>query len=276
MSAGLGRSAIVISASSDIGTAMCRRWRSHEWNVFGTYRTKSQAVDGLVHSGVNLFHCDLSNPESIRDCSSSLRTVCPHWDVLVLCPGTQEPVGPFHECAFDAWEGSVIANFTGQMRFIHELLPSKRTTSALGPCVILFAGGGANNAPPNYSAYIVSKIALTKMCELLSAEIPDTRFVIIGPGWVKTKIHDSTIQAGPRAGDNYQHTLDKLAGEELTSMDEVLDCCDWLVAAPREQIGGRNLSVVFDKWGSDELAQLLSADPNMYKLRRSGNDRLVT
>ena len=30
------RSAIIISASSDIGTAMSRRWLARGWNVFGT------------------------------------------------------------------------------------------------------------------------------------------------------------------------------------------------------------------------------------------------
>jgi len=58
----------------------------------------------------------------------------------------------------------------------------------------------------------------------------------------------------------------------LTSMDEVLDCCDWLIKSPREQISGRNFSVVYDSWGSQELSSQLEWDADMYKLRRSGND----
>lgn len=269
------RLVIIVSASSDIGGAMSHRWLSRGWKVFGTYRTRSQAVVELEVSGINLVHCDLSDPKSIRVACSSLRTLCPQWDVLVLCPGAQDPVGAFIECSFDEWEESVRVNFTGQMRVIHELLPSRRSDSALGPCVLLFAGGGTNNATVNYSAYTISKIALIKMCELLDAEIPDTRFVIVGPGWVKTKIHESTLEAAARAGANYQRTIDKLSSGQCTPMGEVLDCCDWLVSAPRELVSGRNFSVVFDKWGTRELEEKLAQEPDMYKLRRYGNNWLV-
>jgi len=269
------RSAIIISVSSDIGNAMSQRWLARGWNIFGTYRTRSKAVDELDNCGIKLVYCDLSNHISIRDVCSNLRTLCPQWDVLVLCPGTQDPVGAFAECNFDEWEESVRVNFTGQMRIVYELLPSRRVNSALGSCVLFFAGGGTNNAPVNYSAYIVSKIALIKICELLDAEIPDTRFVIVGPGWVKTKIHESTLRAGGRAGDNYQRTINKLAKNECTPMEQVLDCCDWLVDKPRELVSGRNFSVVFDRWGTEELVEKLGQEPNMYKLRRYGNDWLV-
>ncbi len=269
------RSAIIISASSDIGTAMSRRWLARGWNVFGTYRTKSQAVDDLQSHGMKFAYCDLSDSTSIRGACSKLQTLCPQWDVLVMCPGTQDPIGAFTEDSFDEWEESVRVNFTSQMHMIHELLPTRHTNYALEPIVLLFAAGGTNDAPVNRSAYIVSKIALLKMCELLDAEIPGARFAIVGPGCVKTKIHNATLSAGARAGANYQLTINKLAGNGCTPMDEVLDCCDWLVNAPRKVISGRNFSVVFDKWGTEELERRLAEEPNMYKLRRYGNDWLV-
>lgn len=266
------RSAIIISASSDIGTAMSQRWSACGWNVFGTYRTRSHAVEELMSDGIELVHCDLSDRASILDACANLRELCPQWDALIMCPGTQDPVGSFIDCDFDEWEESVMINFIGQMHIIHELLQSKRINSALEPCVLLFAGGGTNNTTINYSAYTISKIALIKMCELLDAEIPDARFVIIGPGWVKTKIHDSTLKAGVRAGANYQRTIDKLADNECTAMDSVLDCCDWVIEAPRELVSGRNFSVVFDEWGAEELEEKLAKEPDMYKLRRYGNE----
>ncbi len=270
------RSVIVISVSSDIGTAISRRWLASGWYIYGTYRTRSQTVVDLEGSGVTLVQCNLSDPSSIRDACSRLRTFCAEWDILVMCPGVQDPIGTFPECNFDEWEESVRVNFASQMRIIHELLRSRRVNSTPGPCILLFAGGGTNNATVNYSAYTVSKIALIKMCELLDAEIPDTRFSILGPGWVKTKIHESTLRAAARAGANYRHTIKKLANDECTPMDQVLDCCDWLVNAPREIASGRNFSVVFDKYGTRELEERLVQEPDMYKLRRYGNDWLVS
>ena len=263
--------AIILSASSDVGTALAHRWLSEGWEVAGTFRSPSAALDRLREAGAVLGECDLTDPESVRRACRRLCEGFPNWDVLVLCPGMLEPVGPFSGCAFDDWERSVRVNLTGPLRVLHGLLPARRPGGE-GPCVLFFAGGGTNDAPVNYSAYTTAKVALIKACELLDAEVPDVRFVILGTGWVKTKIHEATLRAGERAGANYQRTLDKLTGQTCTPMDRVLDFCDWAVDAPRAVIGGRNFSVANDLWGTPELARSLAADPNLYKLRRAGND----
>lgn len=267
--------AIIISVSSDIGTEMAKRWISRGWQIIGTYRTETSATKCLSDIGVKLTKCDLSDDESVKSACKKIQELCFQWDILVLCPGTQDPVGSFDSVDFDAWAISVRVNFVNQLRIVRELLPKRNRENELGPCVLFFAGGGTNNATVNYSAYTISKVALIKMCELLDAEIQDTRFTIVGPGWVKTKIHESTITAGIKAGDNLKRTHDKFSRDEFTPMQDVLDCCDWLIQSPRELISGRNFSVVFDMWGTDELNDKLVEEPDMYKLRRHGNNWLV-
>ena len=267
------RTAFIVAASSDIGGALARRWLGYGWRVGGTYRTRSAAVEELERLGARLVACDVADPAAVSQAAEGLRSFG-RWDIVVLCPGTLEPIGPFAEGRFDAWAASLDANLVGQLRMVHALLPGRRP-SALGPCVVWFAGGGTNGAPVNYSAYTLSKIALIKMCELLDAEIPDTRFTILGPGVVQTKIHRETLKAGARAAATYQRAMDALAGKGCVPMDQVLACCDWVVDAPREVVSGRNFSVEFDAWATEELEQVLWQDPSMYKLRRHGNDRLV-
>lgn len=269
------KSAVMISASSDIGAAMSGRWLKKGWQITGTYRTKSSVTEALDAAGMKLIHCDLSGVDSIQKACSMINGQVEAWDVLVLCPATMNPIGPFLDCEFDQWEQSLNSNFTGQMRIVHELLASRNMTTENGACVLFFAGGGTNNATIDYSAYTISKIALIKMCELLDAEIPDVRFVIVGPGWVKTKIHQETITAGDKAGQAYQTTQKKFEQNEFTSMEDVLDCCDWLIRSPRRIVGGRNFSVVFDCWGDKKLEDLLIGDEHVYKLRRYGNDLLT-
>jgi len=265
--------AIILSISSDVGTALARRWLSRGWEVAGTYRTNSATLDPLRDAGAWLLRCDLADSASVGEACRQLCDQFSGWDAIVLCPGMLEPVGSFADCDFDTWEESLRVNLTAPLRVLHGVLPARRRESELGPCVLFFAGGGTNNAPPNYSAYTTSKIALIKACELLDAEIPDTRFVILGTGWVKTKIHEATLRAGPRAGDNYQRTVDKLGGDTCTPMVRVLDFCDWALQAPRAVVSGRNFSVPHDRWGAPELNEWLIGDPHAYKLRRSGNDR---
>lgn len=266
------KKAIVVGASADIGVALCEDWISKGWEVSGTYRTYSDAVRCLEPELCSLVKCDLSNTESVEEACLTLKRCTSCWDVLVLGPGLQEPIGMFTQCDFNEWSQSIIVNFTNQLRFVHKLLPDRNLDAKASPTVIFFAGGGVNNAPKGYSAYTVSKIALMKMVELLAAEIPDVKFLIIGPGWVKTKIHKSILDAGVKAGDNYDRTVEKFRKDEFTAMEEVVTCCNVLINGSKELLTGRNFSVVFDKWGSNELDKLLAKHPDMYKLRRFGND----
>lgn len=272
MSAAPRRTAIVVSISSDIGAALADRLRENGWTVAGTFRTASERVRELEESGLTLVRCDLREPAEIDRACEVFRRDLPAWDAVVLCPGTLDPIGPFPEVDFEAWAESITTNFTNQLRFVHNLLPGRNVAAGSEPCILFFAAGGTNSAPTHFSAYTASKIALIKMCELLDAEVPDTRFAILGPGWVRTKIHQETLAAGARAGGSLQQTIDRITEDRWVSMDRVIDCCTWVLDAPRDVVGGRNISVEHDRWGADELAEALRATPSMYKLRRAGND----
>ena len=54
-------------------------------------------------------------------------------------------------------------------------------------------------------------------------------------------------------------------------IEKVVECCDWLIHAPREIVGGRNFSAVHDPWNSKEIEKV-SKDQNNFKLRRYGNE----
>ena len=267
--------AIVISASSDIGTAISKAWRSKGWNVYGTYRTPSPQLDDLRRLGIELVCCDLVNLDSLYSAMESLERMCPQWDILVLAPGNVEPIGLFTETDFSAWEEGIQLNLLRQLRIVHRLLPTRNLKTALPePAVLFFAGGGTNNAVIHYSSYTLSKIALIKMCEFLDAEMPDTRFVILGPGCVKTKIHEPTLKLAEATKHQlYRKTAERLKNEEeCVPMQKVVDSSTWLVTTQCKKVRGRNFSTASDKWGSKDLENELEADLDMYKLRRHKNN----
>jgi NADP-dependent 3-hydroxy acid dehydrogenase YdfG len=142
----------------------------------------------------------------------------------------------------------------------------------LNSTVICFAGGGTNNATTHYSGYTVSKIASIKFCELLDAEILDTKFTILGPGWIKTKIHNETLKAGVKAGENFSKTKLKIENDDMESMQNVVDCVNWVIQTPKSIVSGRNFSVVNDPWREEHLGKYLINDINAYKLRRYKNE----
>jgi hypothetical protein len=64
-----------------------------------------------------------------------------------------------------------------------------------------------------------------------------------------------------------------LAKDEIgTSMRDIYACINWILAQGKRVAGGRNFSVVWDKWGNRdgarELVTDLSANRDMFKLRR--------
>lgn len=270
----MGKNVIVISASSDIALALCTDWHSKGWNVYGTYRNSSSDLEKLKSCPkVFLTYCNLLDLSSVETACQSLLKACPRWDVLLFAPCRQEPVGDFHEVNFDEWEEGFQLNLLRQLRILHRLLPYRNTKPEIPePCVLFFAGGGTNGAVVRYSSYTLAKIALIKMTELLDAELPEVRFTIIGPGWVKTKIHLHTLQLGSQlAGTNYQKTVEKLNSNECTPMQKIIDCCNWVITTKSKGVKGRNFSVVFDSWGTPFLENALEKDSHMYKLRRDKN-----
>jgi hypothetical protein len=66
-----------------------------------------------------------------------------------------------------------------------------------------------------------------------------------------------------------------MSNDEGTSMNNIFDCIEWLCQKGKKVAGGRNFSVVHDKWGNEKLADILESDNNMYKLRRAGNDCII-
>lgn len=261
---------IIISVSSDIGEAIADDWIQKGESVVGTYRSKDKNYQDLQTKNLDLVFLDALDKSSISQATKHIAQQYDGWDKLVLCPASIEPIGRFEDIDFDLFEESILLNFTAQMRILHSLLPSRNKTKM--PTVIFFAGGGTNNATLNYSAYTISKIATIKMTELLDAEFEDVKFIIYGPGWVKTKIHDATLSHPKASEANYEKTLEKLAGDSCTSYEDIIDALNWGISCDKEVISGRNISIVDDKWATTELENELRDDKNMYKLRRNKND----
>lgn len=260
----------IVSITSDIGFELAKYWKKKGYNVSGTYRSKSNNYLELKKLKICLFKCDLSFKKSINNFLAVLDKKY-KWDWLILAAGLQDPIGKFIKINFDEWEDSLFVNFISMTRILNFLLKLRNINSKNGSRVLFFAGGGTNNATSNYSAYTISKIATIKLCELLDYEIKDTIFSTIGPGWVKTKIHLSTLRNKKGSGDNFNKTKMMLDKNKSYPIEKVVKCCDWIMTEKKEIVSGRNFSAVHDPWGTKKIEKI-SSNENFFKLRRFGND----
>lgn len=262
----------ILGITSDIGISLAMQYNNDGHRVFGTYRNKDGGKKLIAETGWDLFHCDIAEKKSIEKSIQLYTQLSTPWDIFISAVGTTEPLGKFFSCDFDSWDQSVRINCTDQLRVLHYLYPHRRKESVSH--VAFFAGGGTNNAFPNFSAYCASKIMLIKMSELLDDENDDLNVFIVGPGWVRTKIHDQVLNCPEGAGESYQKVKKFLdSGDQGTSRESIYGCINWCVEQGKEVAGGRNFSVVHDPWreGGKGLITQLRENPDKFKLRRSGN-----
>ena len=55
-------------------------------------------------------------------------------------------------------------------------------------------------------------------------------------------------------------------------IEKVVQCINWIDAAPMDVVSGRNFSAVHDAWDTETLEKFLVENPDAYKLRRNLND----
>lgn len=259
---------IIIAVSSDIGGHLARDYLQRGYRVYGTYRSLTPEVLKLQSDGVILFPLDVSSIDAVHDFTVALSHARVSWDVLISAPGVLSPIGPFFGLDFEKWACTVSANSIAQLRILHAIYPL-RTKHQLAKA-IFFAGGGTNGVFDNYSAYCIGKLILIKMTELLDSEYSDLQISIIGTGWVNTKIHKQTLAAGAAAGVNFEKTRSFLESdqEQSTTIDSIVECIDWCLNSPRSAVGGRNFSLVSDRWRDEDFIEKLEQESGTYKLRR--------
>ncbi len=264
------KTVFILSASSDIGRFLAEKYLSLGYQVIGTYRD-GQALSTLRgHPNCVLLTCDIHRDADLRKMTAVLKKKRMAWDIFISCVGLPGPMNAFFKGDFNQWQDSVEINCMRQLKALHMLYPLRRKRAVVDAA--FFAGGGSNSAVVNFSAYTISKIMLTKMCELLDAETPDLNAFIVGPGWTKTKIHQTILKDPHVSRVKRTETKAFLATDTGTPLEDIFECIQWLCAQGKSVAGGRNFSVVHDPWKKGKaLAQALRKDRDMYKLRRHKN-----
>ena len=259
--------ALILSINSDIGEAIADHLFKKGYEVFGTYKNKKPKIN---ISDENLFRFEIKDFDSSRY-KFWLKSIG-EWDLFISCVGTQKPVGKFIEQNINDWVEAVAVNSSYQIAALINAIRERKSTNHAD--VILFAGGGTNSANPYYSSYTLGKISLIKAVELLANEIEFMKFTILGPGWVKTKIHEETISAKEKAGENYIKTLEMISNpHKFNPIEKVVEDILQIISLPTELVSGRNFSSVHDDLSIDNLKRLNELDVDFYKLRRKLNNQ---
>ena len=192
-------------------------------------------------------------------------------DALICCAGGYGAVGRVLDLDPDVWWESLKGNLLGTFAAIREIVPLMKGDDRR---IITFAGGGAFNPLPRYSAYAVSKSAVVRLTETLADELRDDGISInaVAPGFVKTEIHQATLEAGRGVAGSqfYEMTRQKLEAGSVP-IDVPVACVKFLLSPAAKGLTGKTLSASFDPWKDPEFAGLID-DLNrseLYTMRRT-------
>lgn len=259
---------VIIAITSDIGKVLAKCYFAHGYRVIGTYRTKPESNTLVNLSGCELFYCDIADKKSITSFQKVVKRKFANWDTFISCVGEPRPLKSFFQSNFEEWRQSLDINAIEQLRMLHGLydIRNKETTCN----VIFFSAGGVDLPVANFSAYTVSKILLSKMCEYVDFENNDINIFSVNPGWTKTKIHNLILASVDRSTQKYKQTLEFLHHKKSTKIEHIFDFIQMLTKLGKKVSSGRSFLIRTDfaYLLTKKSSQLLIDDPNIFKLRR--------
>lgn len=267
---------LIIGGSSDIGQALIERYLSQGHKVIATYRNWESMNNFLTEKrepnrkNLTVFPLEIRNYIQRYGLYEYLETTETYWDTLIFLNGTTLPIGAFMDLDAIKWEEGIRQNALLPCQFLQKLYKVRNKEKVCNVC--FFSGGGINGTFDNFSSYTISKFMLHKFVELLDSECDDLNPFIIGPSFVKTKIHEEILDNKENAGESFKKAAGYLERGNGTPMEDIFNCIEFCCEAGKEVVGGRNIAVAHDDWRADEFSNLLLESPAWGKMRRHTGD----
>jgi len=187
-------------------------------------------------------------------------------DGLIHAAGVYGPIGHITDLEPVAWWDALRINLFGT--FLVARAAAKRMRPHGGGRIVLFAGGGASTAFPNYTAYASSKVAVVRFAETIAEELAPTIEVnAVGPGFVATRLHEQTLAAGDVAGAFLERTKELLESGGVSATVGA-EAAAFLVSDSAKGITGRFVAAQYDDYRAwpEHLEELKGSE--LFTLRR--------
>ncbi|HEX3549020.1 MAG TPA: SDR family oxidoreductase [Candidatus Elarobacter sp.] len=195
------KSILITGGSMGIGLACARACIDAGARVMICARGTGALAAAAVELGddVATACADVGDPGDVDALFDAFATALGRCDGVIHCAGVYGPIGPITEVEPDAWWDALRINLFGT--FLVARGAARRMRPAGGGRIVLFSGGGASGPFPNYTAYASGKAAVVRFTETIAQELsPEIEVNCVAPGFVATRLHRETLDAGTRAG----------------------------------------------------------------------------
>src|SRR6266404_2533447 len=269
------RVALIVGAGRGLGQAIALRFAAEGARLILAARTapEIEEVAEMVRAASGTAHTlatDVTAPREVSHLVQKSIEVFGQIDILVNAAGIYGPIGRVWEIDAEEWANTFSVNLFGPFLLCQAVLP--HMIHAGRGKIINFSGGGATSPLCRFTAYGVSKAAVVRLTETLAEEVKEFNIQVnaIAPGAVDTKLQDSVLAAGEKAGDLLQR-ISRLreTGEGGTPREVPANLSVFLASDDSGNLTGRLISAPNDKWESwtDERITQVMSQP-WFTLRR--------
>jgi len=269
---------IVTGGSLGIGLAVAKKCVSEGAKVViaaDDERDLQHALDSLKEISRKEHHMylfDVSEYEQVLDFSKWCISKCLDIHGLVNCAGIYGPIGKTTNVDMNKFTKAIKINFLGTVYMCNVFAPIMKSNTRRK--IVNYSGGGAASPFPNYSAYATSKIAIVRFTENLSIELSGDNFDVncLAPGFVITRLHQQTLEAGiEAAGKSFFEGTKKQIESGGVPPEKAADLTAFLLSEKSDGITGKFISAPWDPWQTDEFQNTLRSDKDFATLRRIDN-----
>jgi NAD(P)-dependent dehydrogenase (short-subunit alcohol dehydrogenase family) len=269
---------IVTGGSLGIGLTVSKKIAQEGGTVIIFARDKNNLVLALRElkkisdKEHNYFVGDVSNHIDVQMFSGWIETKYKQINGLVNCAGVYGPIGKTTQVYMKDFLDTININLMGTIYMCNSF--AKLFSSDSIKKIVNFSGGGAATPFPNYSAYATSKIALVRFTENLALELKDDNFEVncIAPGFVATRLHTETLDAGSQlAGELFYENTKKQLETGGVSAELAANLTTFLLSEDSNGISGKFISAPWDNWEDESFQQLLKTDKDFATIRRIDN-----
>jgi len=269
---------IVTGGSLGIGLEVAKKCASEGAVVVIAARKKSDlqnAINTLKEisdKNHQLYSLDVSKSEDVKRFAEWCHEKHSNIHGLVNCAGIFGPIGKINQISLDDFKKALHINFLGTVYICHSLFPYLNSESRRK--IINYSGGGAATPFPCYSAYATSKAAVVRFTENLAVELADENVDVncVAPGFVVTRLHQQTLEAGPEKASASFFTKTKEAIDSGgVPAEKAASLTAFLLSSQSDGISGKFISAPWDPWESEEFQNQLRNDKDLATLRRIDN-----
>jgi NAD(P)-dependent dehydrogenase (short-subunit alcohol dehydrogenase family) len=271
-----GKTVVVTGGSLGIGLACAEECLRSGAQVVICARGKGaldearQALEAIPGARVRSVRADVAEARDVeRVVDAALELSGEGLHGVVHSAGVYGPIGPVVKVDPDEWLEAVRVNLFGTFLVARAACRRMIERGTKGS-IVLMSGGGAATPFANYTAYACGKVGVVRLTETLALEVAShgVRVNCIAPGFVATRLHAQTLEAGEALAGSFVETTKQQLAKGGVPPTVAARTAAFLLSDRAAGITGRFVAAPYDEWERwpERLEQIAGSD--LFTLRR--------